>query len=106
MKTKIIKLGLITMITLSMASCYTSKVYHGNVTENTLQTKVASKKNQFLIGGLVPLNAQQQAKQVIGDKENYTTVTKFTFVDMLLSGITCGIYTPTTTEFLVPANEK
>lgn len=87
-------------------SCYTSQVYHGNVTENTPQIEVASKNNPMLLWGLVPLNGcNQEAKNNIGDRKNYTTKTQWTFVNGLLNCITLGIYSPTTTKYLVPIDD-
>jgi hypothetical protein len=88
-------------------SCYTSRVFHGNVTDNTPQVEVASRKNHILLWGLLPLSsASQEAKNSVGDARNYTTKTTHTFVDGLLSSLTFGIYTPTTTKYLVPLNER
>lgn len=101
------KLILIPSIILLMTSCYTSKVYHGNITENTPQLEVASKGNSILLWGLLPLkSAEQKAKDVVGERKNYTTVTQWTFVDGLLSCITLGIYSPTTTKYYIPADER
>lgn len=101
------KLLTCTIITLLMSSCYTSKVFHGNMTENTPQVEVASKGNSILLWGLVSLeNSKQKASDVVGTKSNYTTVTKWTFVDGLLSCVTFGIYTPTTTKYYLPLEDK
>jgi hypothetical protein len=72
--------------------------------EAATYTKVASFKNHHIISGLVPLKNQYTAKEVVGDAKNYVVKTQHSFVDLLVSAITSGIYTPTTTTILVPAN--
>ena len=100
------KVLLFTVIILSLTSCYNSKVFHGTVTENTPQIEVASKSNPILLWGLLPLEkANQKASDNIGNKKNYTTKHTQTFVDGLLSCITFGIYTPTTTKYFLPIEE-
>lgn len=95
------------VLTFCFSSCYTSKVYHGTMTENTPQIEVASKSNSILLWGLLPLqSSKQKASDVVGDKSNYTTVNTWTFVDGLLNCITFGIYSPTTTKYYLPVNEK
>ena len=89
-----------------LTSCYTSRVFHGNVTQTTPQIEVASERNHILFWGLLPLNsASREARNSVGDRRNYTTVTTHSFVDGLLSALTFGIYTPTTTRFLVPLSD-
>jgi len=93
------------LICFFLTSCYTSRVFHGNVTDNTPKIQVASRTNHFLLYGLIPIGANHQASNSIGDRVNYTTVTTHTFVNGLLSAITFGIYTPTTTRFYVPLSD-
>lgn len=104
---KLLFAAIILSASLTMTSCYTSRVYHGNVTEKTPQIEVASKSNPILLWGLLPLKgANQEAKDNVGDKKNYTTKTQWTFVDGFLNCITLGIYSPTTTKYYVPLDEK
>jgi hypothetical protein len=98
--------AIILVLALTTTSCYTSRVYHGNVTSKTPTVEVASKANPILLWGLLPLNgASQEAPDNIGDRVNYTTKTQWTFVDGLLNLLTMGIYSPTTTKYYVPLNE-
>lgn len=93
-------------VALLMSSCYTSKVYHGNVTENTPVLEVASKANPILLFGLLPLKgASQKASDVVGDKKNFVVKTGWTFVDGFLNSLTLGIYSPTTTSYYLPVSE-
>lgn len=45
-------------------------------------------------------------KHYVANLENYIIENKRTFGDLLVSGITLGIYTPTTTKFYVPENNS
>ena len=99
------KILLLSTVSLSLlfTSCYSSRVYHGNMTENTPQVKVVSKNNPILLWGLLPLSgSRQQAKDVVGNRTDYTTKTSWTFINGLLNFITIGIYTPTTTTYYLP----
>lgn len=87
-----------------MSSCYTSRVYHGNMAENDPKTEVNAVKNQILLWGLLPLkSSNQKAKDYVAGKKDYMVQTNWTFVDGLLNCITFGIYTPTTTTYYLPA---
>jgi hypothetical protein len=66
--------------------------------------KAGTVKNHLLIAGLIPLKNEHSAKDFVGGSKNYVVQTQHSFVDMLVSGITSGIYTPTTTTIFVPAN--
>ncbi|MDR3129830.1 MAG: Bor family protein [Tannerellaceae bacterium] len=85
-----------------LSSCYTAKLVVGE--EAAAYTKVASVKNHFLVGGLIPLKNQYGTKEIAGNAKNYVVQTQHSFVDLLVGALTSGIYTPTTTTILVPAN--
>ena len=56
--------------------------------------------------GLIPVgNTKMEAKEYVGDAENYVIKNSWTFLDGFLNILTWGIYTPTTTTFYVPVNE-
>ena len=99
------KILLLSAIAFAMSSCYTSSVYHGTMTKHTPQVEVASKRNHILLWGLLPIKAEQKASDILGNRTNYTTQNKWTFVDALLNYITYGIYSPTTTTYYVPWGE-
>jgi len=103
---KKMKIGAVILLSsFLMTSCYTSRVYHGNVSETTPQVEVASKSNPILLWGLLPLKgANQKASDSIGDRKDFTVKNTQTFIDGLLSCITLGIYTPTTTQYYVPVD--
>ena len=61
---------------------------------------VASEHNQHFLCGLIVNH--QKVKSYVPGVENYVIENKQTFWDGFVSGITFGIYTPTTTKFYVP----
>lgn len=93
MKKTFLKISLIGALLFSLNSCY---VHQYNVGKGAETNETVKKKNHYLIGGLVGLDRSNP--QEMAGKENYQVTTKFTFVDMLISSLTFGIYSPTTTE--------
>lgn len=86
-------MSLIFAIAIMMASCYTVTATIGKGSQTGVEVK---KPNHFLIAGLVPLGIANVQEMSGGAKDYEITVTH-TFVDGLLSAITGGLYTPTTT---------
>lgn len=78
-------------IILLLQSCY---VYTTNVGKGPQGNTIIKKKNHYLIEGLVPLSTVDIQKEA-GTCDFEITV-KHSFLDMLLAGLTWGIYTPTT----------
>lgn len=76
-----------------LSSCYSYTSVVGN--GGTGNTKV-SKWNHYVIGGLAPVGVSD-SKVMAGDAKDYTVNTKHSFVNMLVGGLTFGIYSPTTT---------
>jgi hypothetical protein len=77
----------------TFSSCYT---YTSVVGKGAQGTSTVSGKNHYLIDGLVPLKTSD-SKAMAGDSKDYVITTEHTFIDGLLSVITFGIYSPTTT---------
>lgn len=102
---KISKVLLVAIVSVAMTSCYTSKVAVGNASVTAPSVEINKVKNPSLIVGLIPLKDGYNAKDYVGDKQNYIIKNQWTFVDGLLNCITFGIYTPTTTTFLVPLED-
>ena len=65
-------------------------------------TKVYTKHNAHLIGGLANLSSDLKAEEVVGNYSGYKVNHQQTFVDGLLAFITGSIYTPSTTKVYVP----
>ncbi len=99
-------LALMAMI---MTSCYSTRIMIGDVQPNEPTIKVNSKMNHYLIAGLAPVGnthiSSEEAKEYVGNAENYVIKNSITFVDGLISFITWGIYTPTHLEFYVPMSD-
>ncbi len=76
-----------------MSSCYVHTYNVGTGAQTGVEVKA---KNHYLIYGLAALDTSSPI-DMAGGAENYTVTTKHTFVDGLISGITFGIYSPTTT---------
>ncbi len=75
----------------TMTSCYTTKIVVG---EGAIGSQTIKLKQTHLINGLLSFEIPEM-KQII-DKENYTIITKHSFIDLALNSFTFGIYTPTT----------
>ncbi len=98
------KIYLIAVVTaLCLTSCYSASTYVGNMTPNTPEVKVKTVRHSHFIGGLIGKGKLDAKKYGVG--ENYKVTHQLSFVDYLLSGITLGIYTPSTSKIYVPANE-
>lgn len=76
-----------------MTSCYVHEYTIGQGAQGKVKT---TKKNHFVIRGLVPIKTAEP-KEMANGKKDYNVETKFSLIDMILGSITYGIYTPTTT---------
>ena len=76
-----------------LTSCY---VYTVVVGEGAKGNTEVEKWNNYVIFGLVPVGVSD-AKALAGGATNYTVTTRQSFLNGLVTGITFGIYTPTTT---------
>lgn len=84
-----------------MCSCYTSRILVGDVQPKEPMIEVSKKHDAHFIGGLVK-TAKEITEEHVGDAPNFAIHTKYGFGDMLLSFLTVGIYTPTTTKYYIP----
>lgn len=82
------------MLAATMTSCYSHKFEIGDGPKTGVEVKG---KNNFFIYGLVP-GKTTNPQAMAGDANDYEITEVRTFVDGLLSVITFGIYTPTTTK--------
>ncbi len=76
-----------------LTSCYT---YTSVVGDGAQGNKEVTKWNHYVVYGLAPVGVSDSKKMADG-AENYEVTTRQTFVNGLVSGLTFGIYTPTTT---------
>lgn len=98
-KTIVCALSICAMMMLQ--SCYVQNVSVGMTADEPAQ-QVAKVKNHYFIEGLVQLK-KDEAKNHVKNDQKFRMKTKITFWDGILSGITCGIYTPSTTYYYEPA---
>ena len=78
---------------ISLSSCYTYSTVVGNGSQGNKQVKAW---NHYLIGGLAPIGVSDPA-DLAGSATNYNVKTQISFVNGLVSALTFGIYSPTTT---------
>ncbi len=86
-------LGVTLMCSFLLTSCY---VYTVVVGEGAKGNTEVTKWNSYVIYGLVPVGVSD-AKALAGGASDYTVTTKQSFLNGLVTGITFGIYAPTTT---------
>lgn len=102
MRRIIFQLVLGVALALGLTSCYSTSVLIDDAQENEPMTKVYTKHNTHLINGLATLGSDLQAQQVVDRYSGYKINHQLSFIDGLLSGITFGIYTPSTTKIYIP----
>ncbi len=94
MKTGLIKsIGMAFMASILLSSCYTYKNVVGEGAQGNQEVK---KWNHYVAYGLAPVGVSD-AQEMAEGSENYEVTTEQTFVNGLVSAITMGLYTPTTT---------
>ncbi len=93
MKKTVLNLTCVLAISLMMTSCYTLTYSVGEGAKSGVEV---TEKNHYLIYGLAALKTSDPTKMA-GNATDYTVTIQHSFVDGLLSAITFGIYTPTTT---------
>jgi Bor protein len=81
------------VVAILLSSCYTYTTVVGKGAQGTQAT---TKWNHYVVYGLAPVGVSDP-KVLAGGAENYTVVTKQSFVNGLVAALTLGIYTPTTT---------
>ena len=84
------KLLLFTLIFV-FTSCYTTQFVFGEGASGNNEIRL---KQTHLVNGLISFDIPEM-KQII-EKEDYTVITKHSFIDLALNSFTFGIYSPTT----------
>jgi len=77
----------------TLTSCYVNKFDIGKGAQSNVTVK---QWNHYLLDGLVPVNVSNPVQMAAGAAD-YTVTIKHSFINMILSGLTFGIYSPTTT---------
>lgn len=98
------RLFIVCTLATMLCSCYTSRILVGDVKPKEPVVEVAKSHDAHFIGGLVK-TAKNVAEEHIGDAENYLIRSQYGFGDIVLSAITAGIYTPTTTKYFIPVRD-
>nr|WP_294893947.1 Bor family protein [uncultured Pedobacter sp.] len=80
-------------VSVLLTSCYS---YTSVVGKGAQGNQKVTKWNHYLIDGLAPVSVSD-SKAMADGATDYTVFTRQSFVNGLISGITFGIYTPTTT---------
>lgn len=80
-------------VSVMLTSCYSYTTIVGKGAQGTESVK---KWNNYVLFGLVPAGVSD-AKAMAGGATDYTVLVSHSFVNGLLSAITFGIYSPTTT---------
>ena len=76
-----------------MTSCFT---YTSVIGEGAQCNKEVNAWNHYVVYGVAPVSISD-SNELADGAENYEVTTEQTFVNGLISAITFGIYTPTTT---------
>ena len=76
-----------------LTSCYSYTSVVGSGAQGNSET---TEWNHYLICGLAPVGVSD-SKQMAEGAENYTVHTRQSFVNGLISAVTCGIYAPSIT---------
>ncbi|MBA0882905.1 Bor family protein [Flavobacterium undicola] len=76
-----------------LTSCYSYTSVVGNGGKGT---EKVTKWNHYVIAGLAPVGVSD-AKVMAGGATDYTVYTRQSFVNGLVSSLTFGLYSPTTT---------
>ena len=90
---KVTSIFLAALFCVSMTSCFTLTYDVGRGAQSGVTTTA---KNHYLINGLVPLGTSNPTQMANGASD-YTVQVQHSFIDGLVSAITFGIYSPTTT---------
>ena len=99
---KILLLATIILLT----SCYNTRILVGDVKPKEPVVEINSEWNHGLLWGLVPLNnATMKASEYVNNAENYVIKTNQSFVNMFVSYLTFGIYSPTQTKYYIPLKD-
>lgn len=85
--------GLLLLSSTLLTSCYS---YTSVVGEGAKGNQEVTKWNHYVIYGLAPVGVSD-SKAMAAGATDYTVTTRQSFVNGLVSGLTFGLYSPTTT---------
>ncbi|MBE7641318.1 hypothetical protein GUB10_13335 [Salegentibacter sp. BLCTC] len=91
---KTTKLGMVAAVaSILLTSCYS---YTSVVGEGAQGNQEKTEWNHYVVYGLAPVGVSD-SKEMAEGAENYNVHTRQTFVNGLVSALTFGLYSPTTT---------
>ena len=93
MKRSLRMMSIIFAVSLLLTSCYS---YTSVVGEGAQGTEEVTEWNHYVLFGLAPVDVSDSQAMAEG-ADNYTVHTRQSFLNGLLSAITFGLYSPTTT---------
>jgi len=91
MKTLLQSAVIAILLTITLSSCY---VMSFDVGQGAKLGVTESKKNHYLIQGLIPLNTVN-VKEMSKGAADYSVTIEHSFLDLLIQSFTVGIYSPT-----------
>ncbi|QNR24056.1 Bor/Iss family lipoprotein [Croceimicrobium hydrocarbonivorans] len=97
---KLKSLAALVIGSLLLSSCFS---HHYSIGKGVRveKTREVTEKNHFMGFGVIPVK-RCHIDQMVGDTLNYEIYTRSTPQDMIVSTLTIGIYTPTTTTVTIP----
>lgn len=84
-----------------MSSCFCDKVFVGDWSNEDTPVHVKSIHNSHSIGGCIVTH--NNITDFVNDSKDYIIENKRTFGDLVVSSLTIGLYSPTTTKIYVKA---
>lgn len=91
---------------LMMQSCYQSTVVVGDMTADEPSLCVHTIRNAHFLDGLINPENDFQVQEYVKGREAYKVKHYRSFLDGLLSSVTCGVYTPSTVKIYIPMKKK
>lgn len=91
-------------ICMLFSSCYCDKTYIGQWDNNDIPVHVASTHNSHCLMGAIV--SHHDASKYVSDSEDYIIANKRTFGDLLITSLTLGIFSPTTTKYYVKSTNE
>ena len=105
---KKLKLLVVLCAVLGCTSCLRTTYYIGSTRPSDPKpVKVGQEQfhHHFLAGLISGENATVDSGEYTNETDNFSVRTSVSFVDMLIGGVTCGIYTPTKTTWFMSMDE-
>lgn len=105
MKKSISRIITIGVLVFSFSSCQVSTVCVGEMKKDDPAVCVQTIHNSHFLSGLIGYK-EISASEYVAGRTDYKVQKYRSFVDGLLSGVTMGIYTPSTTKIYLPAKNS